>query len=223
MKNKRKELVIFILIAVLISSMVGMMLNTQNRISIAEERSNSQTIISEKLNKEIKNLRLQNANMQKTLSVANIKILQLQKQNKILTAKNGLLIRANKKLKKKITLSKDLKTVLYKVAAIEAGYGKKKAIKNIVYVILNRVHSKKFPNTIRKVLYAHNQFTPVQDGSYVHAMVNKQVRDAVNEAVSDYRPNKSAQGALYFKSMHNQQNWGCPLFTDGRNKFYSHC
>lgn len=62
-------------------------------------------------------------------------------------------------------------------------------------VILNRVASDKFPNTIHDVIFSGRQFSPVSNGRYFSVIVSESTKDAVRKALSE--PDHS-MGALYF-------------------------
>lgn len=64
-------------------------------------------------------------------------------------------------------------------------------------VIVNRVRSNKFPNTITEVIFYPGQFTPVSDGSFYTYEVTQHTKDAVERLLNgeDY-----SQGALFFMS-----------------------
>ncbi|TKI55195.1 cell wall hydrolase [Brevibacillus antibioticus] len=64
----------------------------------------------------------------------------------------------------------------------------------IAAVVLNRVASDKFPNTVREVIYAPNAFSPVHDGNLTHKS-NESTRKAVHDAVNGKDP---SNGSLYF-------------------------
>ncbi|MBG9945301.1 cell wall hydrolase [Brevibacillus formosus] len=64
----------------------------------------------------------------------------------------------------------------------------------IAAVVLNRVASHKFPNTVREVIYAPNAFSPVHDGNLTHKS-NERTRKAVRDAVNGKDP---SNGSLYF-------------------------
>ncbi|MCM3141207.1 cell wall hydrolase [Brevibacillus sp. MER 51] len=64
----------------------------------------------------------------------------------------------------------------------------------IAAVVLNRVASDDFPNTVREVIYAPNAFSPVHDGNLTHKL-NESTRKAVQEAVNGKDP---SNGSLYF-------------------------
>ena len=53
----------------------------------------------------------------------------------------------------------------------------------VATVVLNRVDSPQFPDTITEVIYAKNQFSPVADGS-IDLEPSEEAMDAVNEAIA---------------------------------------
>jgi N-acetylmuramoyl-L-alanine amidase len=64
----------------------------------------------------------------------------------------------------------------------------------IAAVVLNRVASDEFPNTVREVIHAPNAFSPVHDGNLTHKS-NESTRKAVQDAVNGKDP---SNGSLYF-------------------------
>lgn len=85
--------------------------------------------------------------------------------------------------------------VLKRIVQAEAGICDTKGKILVANVIINRVKSKDFPNTITEVVYQKSQFSPVLDGSINTCEVTQETIDAVNRALTgeDY-----SQGALYF-------------------------
>lgn len=71
----------------------------------------------------------------------------------------------------------------------------------IAVVILNRVDSKKFPNTITKVLKQRGQFSVVSSGAYKRVGRTKRSDRAVIEAVRRKKANE-APNVLYFRAGH---------------------
>lgn len=71
----------------------------------------------------------------------------------------------------------------------------------IAIVILNRVDSKKFPNTITKVLRQRGQFSVVSSGAYRRVGRTKLSDRAVIEAVRRKKQG-SAPAVLYFRAGH---------------------
>jgi N-acetylmuramoyl-L-alanine amidase len=75
----------------------------------------------------------------------------------------------------------------------------------VATVILNRVASPDFPNTVREVIYQSGQFTPVSNGE-INKPADADSIKAVNDAIA-YQPN--SKGALFFynpKTATNQWN-----------------
>jgi N-acetylmuramoyl-L-alanine amidase len=114
------------------------------------------------------------------------------------SAKSDSLVKTlNKKMIK--SLSKDDLDVLYRIVEAEATgediYGKIL----VANVILNRVNSKNFPNTVETVVFQKNgntyQFSPTRDGRFWSVSVSKQTIEAVSRALEgeDY-----SNGAVYF-------------------------
>jgi spore germination cell wall hydrolase CwlJ-like protein len=71
----------------------------------------------------------------------------------------------------------------------------------IAIVILNRVDSKKFPNTITKVIKQKGQFSVVSTGAYKRVGRTALSDRAVIEAVNRHRDGKAPK-VLYFRSGH---------------------
>ena len=79
-----------------------------------------------------------------------------------------LATKAKKKAKKKYT-KKDLRymtAIIYCEAQGESYQGKKA----VGIVVMNRVRSDKFPDTVKKVIYQSGQFAPVRNGSLNKAL-----------------------------------------------------
>lgn len=85
------------------------------------------------------------------------------------------------------------KDLLARLVEAEAGgepYAGKVAVADVV---LNRVHSGEFPNTIAGVIYQQGQFQPVADGS-----INNPASDESKKAVEDALQYDRTYGSLYF-------------------------
>lgn len=79
----------------------------------------------------------------------------------------------------------------------------------VILVVLNRVWSDDFPNTIEDVIYQEvngvHQFTPIADGRWDSVEPDDDSWNAVQQvlkAAYDY-----SEGALYFESCANADNW----------------
>ena len=85
--------------------------------------------------------------------------------------------------------------VLQRIVEAEAGICDAKGRILVANVIINRVRSKEFPDTITGVVYQKSQFSPVQNGRINSCVVSPETVEAVDRALAgeDY-----SQGALYF-------------------------
>lgn len=96
----------------------------------------------------------------------------------------------------------------------------------VANVVLNRVVSSQFPNTIEGVIFQHRgsvyQFSPISDGRYYSVTVTDGTREAVNRAMAG---EDNSQGALYFVSpKYGNTSWFDRnlnfLFYYGGHNFY---
>ena len=95
----------------------------------------------------------------------------------------------------------------------------------VANVILNRVDSDEFPDSIHGVVYQKYQFSPVIDGSINRCKVTDETREAVDRALNGEDP---SEGALYFmnrsKSAPKNVRWFDTklsfLFKHGEHEFF---
>jgi N-acetylmuramoyl-L-alanine amidase len=87
---------------------------------------------------------------------------------------------------------KDLMARLVRAEAESEPYAGKVAV---AWVVLNRVDSDQFPNTIKEVIYQSGQFSPVSNGAINQAADSESIR-AVNEALISDR--SRGAGSLFF-------------------------
>ena len=109
----------------------------------------------------------------------------------------------SKSVKKVVKASTNInmkeKTVLRRIVEAEAGGQDLIGRILVANVILNRVHLKKYPKTIKGVVFAHAdgcyQFSPVEDGRFFKVRVSDKTKKAVDQALKgvDY-----SKGALFF-------------------------
>ena len=94
-----------------------------------------------------------------------------------------------------ISYSDEDYSVLQKIVQAEAGVCDDRGKILVANVIINRVKNKKFPNSVKAVVYEPSQFSPVLDGTINSCKVTQQTIDCVNRALEgeDY-----SGGALYF-------------------------
>lgn len=109
--------------------------------------------------------------------------------------------------------------VLLKIVQAEAGNCDKKGRILVANVILNRVESNKFPNTVTGVVYEKNQFSPVNDGSIDRCRVSKETVEAVECALSgeDY-----SAGALYFMNRRTSSGKNVRWFDNHLDYLFKH-
>ncbi|MEG6523287.1 LysM peptidoglycan-binding domain-containing protein [Desulfotomaculum sp. 1211_IL3151] len=84
--------------------------------------------------------------------------------------------------------------LLARLVTAEAGGEPMEAQISVAAVVINRVQSSIFPNNIRDVIYAQNQFSPVRNG-----WINKPATaNAIKAAQAALDGNDPTNGALYF-------------------------
>lgn len=120
-----------------------------------------------------------------------------------------------------VIVTEEEKNILYRIVMAEAGCEDKKGKILVANVIINRMRSGQFPNTVEGVVFAKGQFSPVASGSYYRVKPTASVREAVERALlgEDY-----SKGALYFVSKSSSSTWFrdslTHLLTHGDHLFY---
>lgn len=95
----------------------------------------------------------------------------------------------------RIVLNKSERKILERIVEAESGDQTIKGRQMVANVILNRMKSKKFPNTVREVVFAGRQFSPVSNGSYYRVSISTATKMAVEKALKE---KDNTKGALYF-------------------------
>jgi N-acetylmuramoyl-L-alanine amidase len=95
----------------------------------------------------------------------------------------------------KISLSEAEIDLLARIVRAEAQTESFEGKVAVASVVLNRVDSPKFPDTVREVIYQRNQFQPVANGQ-INRPADEESRKAVFAALSDMRA--IAKDALFF-------------------------
>lgn len=97
---------------------------------------------------------------------------------------DGLVIKRRDAIK----LSDKDKKILYRIVEAEAGGENISGKMLVANVVLNRYLSKKFPNTIKGVVFANSggtyQFSPISDGRFYSVKVSGETKKAVKKALS---------------------------------------
>lgn len=103
--------------------------------------------------------------------------------------------------------------LLVRLVAAEAGGEPYEGQVAVAAVVLNRVRSYKFPNTIRDVVYQENQFSSVPKLPYIQP--SESCRRAVVDAINGIDP---SNGALYFYNPDLSSEKGLKFFNSANLK-----
>jgi len=113
--------------------------------------------------------------------------------------------------------------ILYRIVEAEETGGNINAKMSICFVVLNRIKSNQFPDTIKGVVFQRSQFSPISDGRYYSVKVTESTKNAVNKALysKDF-----TNGAVYFcePSLVGDMRWwnslNCTYVNSSGQKFY---
>ncbi len=94
-----------------------------------------------------------------------------------------------------MNLEHGARRILERIVEAESGDQTIKGRQMVANVILNRMKSEKFPNTVREIVFASRQFSPVSNGSYYRVKVSARTKKAVEKALKE---KDNTNGALYF-------------------------
>ena len=115
-----------------------------------------------------------------------------------------------------LDLTEEEQTMLLKLGMAERGNTEcTQCIALVMRTVLNRVEAGRFGKSIRSVILAQDQFTPVSDGSYYSAEPNDRCREALNMVICGW---DESQGALYYE-------WcvGESWHSKNLNLLFQHC
>lgn len=118
-----------------------------------------------------------------------------------------------------IVLSDKEYNVLLRIVQAESGGCDEMGQILVANVILNRVESDEFPDTVSEVVYQKRQFSPVMDGSINTCKVSQQTIDAVDRALQgeDY-----SEGALYFMNRSGSSSRNSRWFDNNLDYLFKH-
>jgi len=129
-----------------------------------------------------------------------------------------------------VFLDEESYEILCRIVEAEAGNEDEKGRMLVANVVLNRVESSRFPDTVKGVVFQKSggicQFSPVANGRYYHVKVSEKTREAVEKVL---RGADESRGALYFVNRYaanaEYMSWfdrRCTaLFSYGRHEFFS--
>ncbi len=109
--------------------------------------------------------------------------------------------------------------VLKRIVEAEAGICDLKGRILVANVIINRVKSREFPDSITDVVYQKHQFSPVSNGSLDSCTVTQDTIEAVNRALQgeDY-----SRGALYFMNRGGSEGGNVSWFDRSLTYLFRH-
>ena len=124
-----------------------------------------------------------------------------------------------KKAASRKAVSDDDYQVLLRIVQAEAGVCDEKGKILVANVVLNRVKSQEFPDSVRSVVYEPSQFSPVSDGSINSVKVTEETKECVNRALEgeDY-----SDGALYFMTRRGSRSRAVSWFDSHLTYLFRH-
>ena len=115
-----------------------------------------------------------------------------------------------------VELTEEEKVMLLKLGMAERGNIEcTECIALVMRTVLNRVEAGRFGKSIRSVILAQDQFTPVSDGSYDKAEPNERCREALDMVIYGW---DESQGALYYEWC-TGESW----HSKNLNLLFQHC
>ncbi|MCI8361742.1 MAG: cell wall hydrolase [Clostridia bacterium] len=107
--------------------------------------------------------------------------------------------------------------LLYKLCEAEAGASSEPEIGHVACVVLNRVKSSKFPNTIPGVIYQANQFACVANGHLARAVPSEKTKRAVDSVIAG---GDTTRGAFWFRTKESAIEAKMPTSKSEKHEFY---
>ncbi|MBR4026182.1 MAG: cell wall hydrolase [Lachnospiraceae bacterium] len=119
-----------------------------------------------------------------------------------------------------VSANVDEVTLLAAIIQCEAGGGSNDGQVAVGAVVMNRVRSSRFPNTIEGVIYQSGQFTPVKSGKLASRLANGVKSSCVQAAKEALSGVDNTGGALFFRSKASAAASGKTGTLIGGNVFY---
>ena len=115
-----------------------------------------------------------------------------------------------------LTFTEEEETLLLKIGMAERGSsGCTECIALVMRTVLNRMDSPRFSSTLRGVIYAQDQFTPVAEGTFESVIPNDRCREALDMVKRGW---DESQGALYYEWCEGE-SW----HSRNLNLLFQHC
>lgn len=121
------------------------------------------------------------------------KAIRLQAQSKV--ARAAIKMKEERKLAELRKYSEEEIRLLARIIVAEAEDQSYKGKVAVGAVVMNRVKSSKFPNTIRGVIYQKGQFSPISNGRFYRVKVTQEDIQAAKDAIMGEDPTR---GSIYF-------------------------
>ena len=143
-----------------------------------------------------------------------------EEEPKIVTPKATEVAKEEEYISEEVKFSEEDKYLLAKIAMAEAEGEDIVGKAHVIRVVLNRVDSNSFPNTIEEVIYQKKQFSPIADGRFNAVEPNEDCWKALQMVLDGW---DETNGALYFesggKSAWHRNNLEY-MFQHGKHYFY---
>lgn len=108
--------------------------------------------------------------------------------------------------------------MMAKLVYVEAGNQDLKGKRLVADVIINRIESERFPDTVEGVIYQKNAFTPVQNGFYERCSDNMVTKECYDAVIIEYTSLRMNDGIVFFSSTETSAN-GVNEFKHGDHWF----
>ncbi len=124
--------------------------------------------------------------------------------------------------KMSMDLSESDISALQRVAIAEAGVDGVEGEALVIRVVLNRVYSDEFPNSVMEVISQENQFTTYSNGTFEAAVPDETSAEAWHMVENGW---DESQGAMWFEKTTDEATWHSEnltyLFSYGGHSFYT--
>lgn len=125
--------------------------------------------------------------------------------------------------KDRYSLSQEDYEVLLRIVEAEAGGEDIRGKMLVAGVIMNRVESGKFPDTVKEVVFQRengvSQFSPISDGRYEKVTVSEETKEAVERVLCG---EDITEGALYFAARKHADPERMKWFDDSLTLLFSY-
>ena len=117
-----------------------------------------------------------------------------------------------------IALNDEDKEILYRIVEAESGNQFFLGKVYVANVIINRLLSPSYPDSIEEIVFASRQFSPVWDGRYERVRITDETKYAVDYAISHA---DNSQGALYFMNPVAADECNAEWFNNSLTKLFT--